>query len=46
MDNSLETIDMGEKDGGAAVPLSGGEAGSPSNAMWPGPSLPAYQVAP
>ena len=33
---TVATIDMGQKEGGAAVPLSGG-AGSPSNTMWPGP---------
>jgi len=27
----------GPKRGGAAVPLSQGVAGSPSNTMWPGP---------
>jgi len=31
--------------GGASVPLSVGGAGSPSNTMSPGPSLPPYQVA-
>jgi len=35
MGDSLATIDMGRKVWGA-VPLSG-EAGSPSNTMWPGP---------
>jgi len=35
----LATIDMGRKvGGGAAVPLSVGRAGSPSNTMSSGPS--------
>ena len=33
----MVTIDMGRKEGGAAVPLSRGEVGSPSNTVWPGP---------
>jgi len=32
------TIDMGRKDGGAAVPLSR-RAETPPNTMWPGPRL-------
>jgi len=35
MDDRLATIDMGRKEGGAAVPLSEMGAGSPSNTMWP-----------
>jgi len=35
MGDRLATIDMGRKVG-AAVPLSVGEAGYPSNTMWPG----------
>jgi len=38
MGDRLDTIDMGRKEGGAAVPLSGGGgAGTPCNTMWPGP---------
>jgi len=37
MGDRLATIDMGRKEG-AAVPISGGGAGFPSNTMWPGPS--------
>ena len=33
----LATIDMGHKEGGAAVPLSVGGVGSPCNTMSPGP---------
>jgi len=36
MGDRLATIDMGRKEG-AAVPLSGGGAGYPSNTMCPGP---------
>ena len=36
MGDCLATIDMGRKEG-AAVPFSGGGAGSPSNTMWRGP---------
>ena len=35
----------GPKRGGAVVPLSQGEAGFPSNIMWPGPSLPPCHVS-
>jgi len=39
MGDRLATIDMGRKvGGGAAVPLSVGRAGSPSNTMSSGPS--------
>jgi len=37
MGDRLATIDIGRKVGGAAVPLSVGEARSPSNTMSPGP---------
>ena len=37
MGDRLATVDMGRKWGGAAVPLSVGRAGSPSNTMSPGP---------
>ena len=36
MGDCLATIDIGRKEG-AAVQLSGGGAGSPSNTMWPRP---------
>jgi len=35
MGDCLATIDMGRKMG--AVPLLGGDAGSPCNTIWPGP---------
>ena len=44
MGDCFARIEMGWKDGGAVVPLSGG-AGSPSNTMWPGPrptSMPSF----
>jgi len=37
MGDHLATIDMGRKEGEAAVPLSGQRDGSASNTMWPGP---------
>ena len=40
----LATTDMGRKWGWAAVPLSVGGDGSPSNIMWPGPRLTSIQV--
>ena len=39
----LATIDMGRKLG--AVPFWGGGAGSPSNAMWPGPRPTSCRVS-
>ena len=42
MGDRLATIDMGRME--AAVSLSFGEAGSPSNTMSPGRGLPPYQV--
>jgi len=45
MGDRLSTLDVGRKVG-AAVPLLGGGAGSPSNTMWPGSRpTPSYQVA-
>jgi len=41
----FSTTGMGRKEGVAAVPLSGGGAGSPSNTMWPGRSLPPCEVS-
>ena len=44
MGDRLATIRRGPKSERAAVPLSMGGAGSPSNTMSPGRGLPPYRV--